>query len=80
MDKYLLEDKATAAKLIDWLNANGRSVAADLHIVDCREHPDLRAIVAAYGPGWESSDGLSWKVHRVDQLVNVYIKQEVSNA
>ena len=75
MDKYMLADKTTAEKLIDWLNANGRQVAQDLHIIDCRKHPDLQAIVASYGPGWESSGGVSWKVHRVDGLINVYIKR-----
>ena len=65
--------EAVAERLRQWMADNGREPGG-LHIVDARDYPELRGLMADYGPNWEGSDGLRWMVRRVDQLVNVYIK------
>ena len=66
-------DKATTIKLRQWMKDNGWATG-QVHVIDARDDRDLQAIVADYGPGWEHSSGLSWRVMRVDQLINVYIR------
>jgi len=71
---YEAQDAITAENLRRWMKANRYN--EKVSVVDAREYPELRSIVADYGPGWEGSNELSWRVMRVDQLVNVYIRQD----